>query len=37
MFSRVNRLYTLTFTGRITAEETEELITSHTINPIIKT
>ena len=37
VFSRVNRLYTLTFTGRITAEETEELITSHTINPIIKT
>ena len=37
VFSRVNRLYTLTFTGRITAEETEELITSHTINSIIKT
>ena len=30
---RVGELYNLTFTGRVTAEETEPLITSITINP----
>lgn len=32
VFARVNRLYVMTFTGRITREEAEELIPSHTIN-----
>lgn len=32
VFTRVNRLYVVTFTGRITREEAEELIPSHTIN-----
>ena len=36
VFTRANRLFTLTFTGRITAEETEELIPSYTITPNIR-
>ena len=35
VFTRANRLFTLTFTGRITAEEMEELIPSYTITPNI--
>ena len=36
VFTRVNRLFVLTFTGRITGEETEKLIPSFTINPTFK-
>lgn len=32
VFTRVNRLFVLTFTGRITAEEREQLIKTFTIN-----
>ena len=32
VFTRVNRLYVVTFTGRITREEAEKLIPSYTIN-----
>ncbi len=32
VFTKVNRLFVLTFTGRITEEETEEMIPSVTIN-----
>lgn len=36
VFTRENRLFVLTFTGRVTAEEREALIPSWTINPNIK-
>lgn len=36
VFTRVNRLLVLTFTGRITGEETEKLIPSHTITATTK-
>lgn len=36
IFTKVNRLFVLTFTGRVTAEEREALIPSWTINPNIK-
>ena len=36
VFVKVNRLFVLTFTGRITKEEAEKLIPSFTINPTFK-
>lgn len=36
VFTRVNRLFVLTFTGRITGEEPAELIPSLTITPLIR-
>lgn len=36
VFTRVNRLFVLTFTGRITREEAETLIPAYTINPTFK-
>lgn len=36
VFTRVNRLFLLTFVSRITGEEREELIPSFTINPTFK-
>jgi len=36
VFTKVNRLFVLTFTGRITGEEAEKLIPSFTINPTFK-
>ena len=36
VFVKVNRLFVLTFTGRITREEAETLIPAYTINPTFK-
>lgn len=36
VFTKVNRLFVLTFTGRITREEAETLIPAYTINPTFK-
>ena len=36
VFTRASRLFVLTFTGRITTEEREDLIPSFTINPHIR-
>lgn len=36
IFVKVNRLFVLTFTGRITGEEAETLIPAYTINPTFK-